>query len=153
MRIKKIELNHSDYENQKIQVRLVSLVNLFNEIRNRNIPDKMIETFNNMIDSINSFDGEPKKLLKLLNSTQENVLNTLEKELKLVTKNHYQNKWMAMGMAAFGVPIGAALGLSLNNMAFIGLGLPIGLAIGVAIGARMDKAAKTLGNQLNLTRG
>ncbi len=153
MKIKNIELNHKDYEDQKIQVRIISLVNLFNELKNRKIPAEIIETFNTMIDSINTFDGEPKMLLKLLNSIQEKVLSSLEKELKLVTKNHYQNKWMAMGMAAFGIPIGAALGLTLNNMAFLGLGLPIGLAIGIAIGSKMDKAAKTLGNQLNLTRG
>ena len=50
----------------------------------------------------------------------------------------------------FGIPIGAAFGLSLNNMAFLGIGLPIGMSIGLAMGARMDNKAKEEGRQLDI---
>ena len=53
-------------------------------------------------------------------------------------------------MAAFGLPIGAGFGASLQNMAFLGIGLPIGMAIGMAIGTGMDKKAFEEGRQLDL---
>lgn len=37
------------------------------------------------------------------------ILKLIEKELKLVPKNSYRNRWMAIGMSAFGVPIGAGM--------------------------------------------
>ena len=74
----------------------------------------------------------------------------VEKELKLVTKNHYRNTWLAIGMTAFGIPLGIAFGGSLGNMAFIGIGMPIGMAIGIAVGTEMDKKASENGKQLDL---
>ncbi len=78
----------------------------------------------------------------------------IEKELKLVTKNHYRNTWLALGMAAFGIPLGVAFGTSLGNIAFIGIGLPNGLpnglAVGIAVGTGMDKKAFEEGKQMDL---
>ena len=74
----------------------------------------------------------------------------MEKEHKMVTKNHYRNTWLAQGMAAFGIPLGVAFGTSLGNMAYLGIGLPIGMAIGSAVGKRMDKKALEEGRQLDL---
>ena len=68
----------------------------------------------------------------------------IEKELKLVTKHHYRTTWLAVGMAAFGIPFGVAFGASLGNMAFLGIGIPIGMVVGMAIGSNMDKKAFTL---------
>ena len=53
-------------------------------------------------------------------------------------------------MTTFGLPIGAALGLSLGNMAFLGIGLPVGMSIGLGIGASMDKKAFEEGRQLDI---
>ena len=53
-------------------------------------------------------------------------------------------------MSAFGIPLGVAFGASLDNMAFLGIGIPIGMAIGMAVGAGMDKKAFEEGRQLNL---
>lgn len=52
-------------------------------------------------------------------------------------------------MAAFGVPLGVALGLILDNMGLIGIGLPIGMLIGLAVGAHMDKKALDEGRQID----
>jgi hypothetical protein len=41
-------------------------------------------------------------------------------------------------------------GIGLDNMAFLGLGLPIGLAIGAVLGLRMDKKAFEEGRQLDV---
>ena len=74
----------------------------------------------------------------------------IEKELKLVTKNHYRNTWLALGMAAFGIPLGVAFGTSLGNIAFIGIGLPNGLAVGIAVGTGMDKKVFEEGKLMDL---
>jgi hypothetical protein len=87
---------------------------------------------------------------KIIRRTQSRILILIEKELKLVTKNHYRNTWLAVGMSAFGLPIGVVFGAILENMAFIGIGLPLGMAIGIAVGTAMDKKASENGKQLDL---
>lgn len=80
----------------------------------------------------------------------QRMVNTLEKEVKLVPKNHYRNRWLALGMAAFGLPMGVVFGISLGNMAFLAIGLPIGMAIGIAVGTGLDKKASEEGRQLDV---
>jgi hypothetical protein len=53
----------------------------------------------------------------------------VEKEHQLVTKNHHRNIRLAIGIGAFGVPIGVVHGVVLNHRGFIALGMPIGLGI------------------------
>ena len=74
----------------------------------------------------------------------------IEKEHKLVTKNHYRNTWLANGMTVFGLPIGVVFGTSLDNMGFLGIGLPLGMAIGMAVGNSMDEKAFESGKQLDV---
>jgi len=57
---------------------------------------------------------------------------------------------MALGMAAFGMPIGIVFGSIIGNMAFIGLGLPLGMVMGLALGTNKDKTAFEEGRQLNV---
>ena len=87
---------------------------------------------------------------KQIKKSQARIIKLIEKEHKLVTKNHYRNTWLAVGMSAFGIPLGAAFGASLGNMAFIGIGIPVGMAIGIAIGTGMDKKAFEEGKQIDL---
>ena len=65
-------------------------------------------------------------------------------------KKHYRNTWLAVGMAAFGIPLGLAFGATLGNMAFLGIGLPIGMVFGMSVGTNMDKKAFEEGRQLDL---
>jgi hypothetical protein len=83
-------------------------------------------------------------------SIKARIERILEHEYGLIRPEHHQNQWMALGMSAFGVPIGVLFSLILDNMAFIGIGLPIGLAIGIAIGAQKDKEARAAGKVLDL---
>ena len=46
--------------------------------------------------------------------------------------------YMGLGVA-FGLILGAAMGLALDNMAFMGAGLPIGVALGVALQRRHEQ--------------
>ena len=73
----------------------------------------------------------------------------IEKELKLVPKNHYRNIWIGIGLAVFGTPIGVAIGASLGNMGFIGVGFAFGIPIGMIVGSMMDKKALQEGKQLD----
>ena len=135
-------------------VKLADLQNhvtkLLGLLRERELPDYVVDRINEGVTKINEFKGDYKELGKLILKFSRETLTFLEKELKLVSKNHYQNQWMAIGLAAFGVPLGVAFGTSLGNMAFMGIGLPIGLALGLGVGASMDKKALGEGRQLDI---
>ena len=87
---------------------------------------------------------------KTLGRATSSLLSYLEKEHDLVPPAHYQNQWMSLGLAAFGLPIGVVMGTIMDNMAFIGIGLPLGLAIGLSIGSGKDKEAAREGRQLEM---
>lgn len=91
-----------------------------------------------------------KMLLKRLRSSELRILKLIEKELKLVPRNTYRTRWMAIGMSIFGIPMGVAFGASLGNMAFLAIGIPIGMSIGIAIGTGMDKKAHEQDKQLDI---
>jgi hypothetical protein len=74
----------------------------------------------------------------------------LEKELKVVPKNYYRTLWMALGMSAFGLPIGTAIGLFLGNIGLLAVGLPIGMGIGAVVGTNMDKKALAEGRTMDI---
>ncbi|AZA59430.1 hypothetical protein EG349_03650 [Chryseobacterium shandongense] len=99
---------------------------------------------------INSTALRDKDLHKVLKQKQNDIIKLLEKEHKIVPKNYYRNLWMAVGMGAFGLPIGVAFGLLMHNIALLSIGLPIGLGIGVVVGSSLDKKAEAEGRQLNV---
>lgn len=134
--------------------RLGNYYNQFNklleELRKRELSDELVIFINDKIEQLNASSGSIKELSKQLRKSQSQILQKIEKDLKLVTINHYRNSWMANGMLIFGIPLGVVFGTSLGNMAFIGIGIPIGMAIGLAIGTDMDKKAFEEGRQLDL---
>ena len=114
----------------------------------RELPESVVEALNLKIQALNEMKGTEKEYRKALVNTEYEILKFLEKEHKIVPRNHYQKTWLAIGMAVFGTPIGVALGTALGNMGFIGVGIGMGLAIGIAIGTDMDKKARKEGRQL-----
>ncbi len=137
-------------QNKKLNNAYSQFGELLNELNKKELPNETISFINSGIEEINSFTESEKELRKLIRKTQSRNIKLIEKELKLVTKNHYRNTWLAIGMSVFGIPLGVAFGTSFGNMGFIGIGLPIGMAIGMAIGAGMDKKAFEEGRQLDL---
>lgn len=95
-------------------------------------------------------EGNPKELTKILNKGYTNSLTILRKEVGLVPKGYHRGKWMALGMAVWGIPIGMALSIPLDNMGMLGAGIPIGMGIGIAVGSGMDQKAAKAGKQLDL---
>lgn len=137
-------------EDKKMMAEYGFFESLIEVLRKKEIPSEIISSINQDIEALNSFSGSNKDFLKLLRKKQSEILQLLEKELKLVTKGHYRNLWMSLGMAAFGLPIGVVFGFSLGSMAFIGLGLPFGIGIGLAHGISLDKKAYEEGKQLEV---
>jgi hypothetical protein len=119
-------------------------------LRNRDLPENLKEAINHDVEGINFFTGPNKELLKRVRSAEIRILRRIEKEEKLVPKNAYRTRWMAIGMSVFGIPIGVAFGASLGNMAFLAIGIPMGMSIGIALGASMDSKANKEGRQLDI---
>ena len=132
----------------KLNKAYVQLEKLINELRNKELSDEVVDSINVTIEELNSISG--KGLRNQIKKRQSKIISLIEKEHKIVPKNHYRNTWLAIGMVAFGMPLGIAFGASLGNMGYLGIGLPIGLAIGIAIGTKMDKKAFEEGRQLSL---
>ena len=150
MGIKELKKRPSIDQNKKLINAYAQFENLLTALKNKELPEETVKTINNGIDVINSVTESVKELRKQIRNTQSSILKLIEKELKLVTKNHYRNTWLAVGMAAFGLPLGVAFGTSIGNMGLLGIGLPIGMVIGMAVGSGMDKKAFESGRQLDL---
>lgn len=150
MNIKKLKNRPNIDQHKKLYASYTQLDKLLMELSTKQLPDKTISSINDGIDHINSVSQSEKVLGRQITKTQNHIIKLIEKEHKLVTKNYYRNTWLAVGMAAFGIPLGVAFGASLGNMAFIGIGMPIGMAIGIAVGTGMDKKAFEEGRQIDL---
>lgn len=147
MEIKDINKIINSKKDKKLIQKINELRRLINELKKKKISTKVINLINLDIININSFVGLDKDLLKLLRKVRFKILKLIKKEQNLITKNFYRNKWLAMGMAIFGVPFGVIFGGRTRNMAFLGIGIPFGMAIGTI----KDKKAFKEGRQLDMT--
>lgn len=145
-----IEKNPTIRQDKKLMDKYVVFEKLITELKKKEIPADVINAVNHQTGLINSFSGSDKDLKNQFRKSQADILKLIEKECKLVTKNHYRNRWLPLGMSAFGLPIGVALGISIGNLGLLGIGLPIGMAIGIGVGTAMDSKAKETGKQLDV---
>lgn len=150
MKIKELKNRPNIDQHKKLYASYSQFNNLLTALRAKELPSETISSMNDGIDRLNAVSGSEKELEKEIKNTQSRIIKLIEKEHKLVTKNYYRNTWLAVGMAAFGIPLGVAFGTSLGNMAFLGMGLPIGMVIGIAVGSGMDKKAFEEGRQIDL---
>ena len=150
MIIKELKNRPDITHHQSLYATYMELHKLLTALRTKALPNETITAINDGIDRVNSVSGSKKELRKQIINTQTNIIRLIEKEHKLVTKNHYRNTWLAIGMAVFGIPLGVVFGVSLGNMAFLGIGLPMGIAIGIAVGTAMDNKAFEEGRQIDL---
>ena len=120
------------------------------EIKKRKLPDEIELVINKHITHVNSVMDTGKTLRNEIQKEQAKIVGVLAQKLKIVPINYFRKTWFVLGMTVSGLPIGAALGLSLGNMAYLGIGLPVGMSIGLALGANMDKKAKEEGRQLDI---
>ena len=136
-------------QNKKLENKYILLNNLILELKSRELGDNTVRFINEEVVLLNAIN-EPNQLLgKQIKKSQSKILKLLEQDYKLVPKNYYRKKWLAIGMAAFGIPFGAAFGAGLGNMSYIGVGIAVGIALGAGLGTKKDQEAFEKGNQLN----
>jgi hypothetical protein len=150
MKINKLDRIHGIEENERLVKAFNQLDKVLTELREKQVPDEVISSINNTVDETNNFKGSEKELKKQIRKAQSGIIKLIEKKLKMVPKNHYRNLWLVLGMSAFGLPIGVALGASQGNNGMLGAGLPIGMVIGIAVGTGLDRKAFKEGRQLDL---
>ncbi len=124
------------------------LRNLLSELGGMELNTAVQEEIVRSVQELNTFQGNDAKLISLARKKINRILQVLEKEMNVVAKNHHRTRWLVLGMTTFGVPMGIAIGLSLQNMAFLGIGISVGFAFGIAIGSYLDQKAAREGRQL-----
>lgn len=144
-----IELNKID-SNQKTNNSIEQFKQLIKLLNDKKLPINIVEKINIDVTELNASQLTGNSLMQLIKKKQNKTIRLTEKELKIVPKNYYRNLWMALGMSAFGLPLGVAFGLSVGNIGLLAIGLPIGLAIGVLVGSKLDKKAFESGKQLDI---
>lgn len=135
--------------NAKLKAKYLHFDKLLVELRKKELPDGAVILVNQEIEELNVTRGPETDWKRMIAKKQTNILKLLEKELNLVPINHYRNLWLALGIAAFGIPLGVVFAASIGNMGFMGIGLPMGIPIGIAIGSGLDKKAMEEGRQLD----
>lgn len=150
MKIKELKKRPDFNTNKKLFSAYAQLGECIMQLNKRELTDDIINSINKEIDQIHSISESEKELLKQIRKSQSKILKLIEKTLKIVTKNHYRNTWLAIGMAVFGIPLGVTFGLTLGNIGLLGIGLPIGMVIGMVVGSNLDKKALQEGRQLDM---
>lgn len=147
-----IELKKKEFtdQNKKLAKAYQGMQALIIAVNKKEIPNDISTIINQEIAIINSFAGLDNDLRKMTNKIYNKTIQLFEQKLKIVARNYYRKKWLAIGMSAFGIPMGVAFSVVLHNFAFIGIGIPIGMVIGMALGNEMDKKAEKEGRQLDL---
>ena len=149
MEIKELRNRQDLDKSKRLNIVYTQFGKLLTELKKRELSELVIKSINDGVGQVNAVSEADRHLGKQIRNTQSRILRLIEKELNLVVKNHYRNIWMAIGMTAFGLPMGIAFGMSLGNIAFLGFGLPIGFGIGIAVGTAMDKKAFEEGRQID----
>lgn len=143
MIIEKLKIRNTIDQDKRLTKAVLKMQNLIEALNKKEIPEEVASIINEDIRTLNTFSGIDKEVRKTLRRTHSKILKLLEKELKWVPKNHYRNTWLAIGLAAFGIPLGAAF----SN---IGLGMPLGMIFGMVVGSFMDKKARKEGKQIDI---
>ena len=97
MEIKELKKRSNIAENKKLISAFTQYNELLKELKTKELSDQLIMSINMKIDDINFISGSEKEWGKQIRKSQSSILSLLEKELKLVTKNHYRNTWHQNG--------------------------------------------------------
>jgi len=147
--MKKLIERQNISENLKAANAYQQLGKLLNALELKELPAETVDFINQEIEQLNSISDIDKNFVKATKEKENRILKLIEKKHKIVPINYYRKLWMPLGMAAFGLPIGGLLGLSIGNLGMTGVGMPIGMGLGIGVGTRLDKKAFTEGRQLD----
>jgi hypothetical protein len=143
--IARLEEDQQRTAEKSLKTVLDKIERLFEAVAEKEVPFNDIQE---MTLNLNQLLERPKA--GKLRGFYNRFVGFLVKKYGLVTPRYYTSQWMVLGMSIFGVPFGVIFGLALDNMAFLGIGLPMGMPIGMAIGAGKDKKAAGEGKVLNV---
>ena len=147
MELPELEVKEKDQLKKKEQKALEQFNELISALNDKELDEEMIEHIKGNMSNIRS-----ELTFNTIKKEESKILDYVKQEKGYVAQNHYMTLWIALGMSAIGVPIGVAIGLALDQLGFMGIGIGGGLAIGVAIGSAKDKKAKEQGKQLPITK-
>lgn len=122
---------------------------LLHALEQKELPNEVVGLIDNEIENLNSTSDSNKHFAASVKKTENKIVQLVEKKLKIVPRNYYKKLWFVLGMSAFGLPIGVAIGLSVGNLGLLGIGFPIGMGIGFAVGSNLDQKALKEGRQLD----
>lgn len=151
MKVEKIERRKGIETNKKLSRAYNKMQGLIEALSTKHLPSKEIESVNEHIILINSFQGTERELIKVLKKAYLNILNFIEEKLNYVPKHYYRSRWMVFGLLA-----ASAFSTVLSNLDFMGwgssasIGLSMGMLIGLVIGTHFDKQAELEGRQLEM---
>lgn len=135
--------------NEKTQKKIDNFKELISEIKKKKITKDLYDMINEEILLINSIKKD-KVFPRQISKSKHKILLQLQRQLKIIKKDYHKNMWFSLGMSAFGLPIGLAFSLILDNFAFQAIGLPIGMMIGLMVGSSLDKKAEADNLVLNM---
>jgi|LGVE01.1.fsa_nt_gb hypothetical protein len=144
MKIENIIDRKNSIPNPKLDKTYKKMSNLIDALNKKEITPKIASIINDEILLLNNFTGTDKELIKSIKKSYPKIIKLVEKELKLVPKNHFRNLYLGLGLV-FGVALGASI--FKDNM---GLGIPLGMVIGLALGTNKDKEVEKTGKQLEI---
>jgi len=133
---------------------------LLSELRKKELPHEIIESINQDIEDINSMSSTGNELRKSVKQKHTKIMSLLEKELKIVPRQHYLNQMLVV-VSTVAVFLSLILQMFMEQMMSMGIigavgvliiaiGIIIFVPIGIGIGSRKDKKAFKEGKQLDL---
>ncbi|HRZ41934.1 MAG TPA: hypothetical protein P5228_04435 [Bacteroidales bacterium] len=136
-------------ENLKASNAYQQLGRLLTALEAKGLPTETVALISTEIEQLNAISVIDKHFVKAIQEKENRIIILIEKKHKIVPIHYYRKLWMTLGMAAFGIPLGLALGVSIGNYGMLAIGIPVGMAIGFAVGSGMDKKAFNEGRQLD----
>jgi len=146
-----LDRRENSIHNLKLLVAYQKLEDLLDALDKKEMGEEHLLFINSEIKLLNLFTGSDKDMIKHLKSANTRILSFIEKELELVKKHHYQNKWMVFGMAG-----GVFLSYLFKAIDYsatwnsIGFAISMGLIAGLLAGKNRDEKAKKDGKQLDI---
>ncbi|MEM6345539.1 MAG: hypothetical protein AAF927_16725 [Bacteroidota bacterium] len=137
-------------QNEKLQKSFDKTQALIEALNQRELPEDTQAAVQAEIEGLNAGITEVKAYTKSLSKAYNNMVKRVQKDVGLSPKGYHRSQWMVLGMTIFGLPLGMAFGMMLDNLGLMGLGLPIGMGIGLAIGSGLDEKAAKEGKQLSV---
>lgn len=122
---------------------------LLHVLEQKELTNEVVVLIDKEIENLNSTPDTDQKFGRSVKKVETKIIELVERKLKVVPRNYYRKLWFVLGMSAFGLPLGVAIGLSVGNIGLLGIGLPIGMGIGFAVGSKMDQKALKEGRQLD----